>query len=190
MLNPDIVERLSHNAEVETECGKIMDSLEEEECADLRHIARGQAPSPEGRHRLQRRGLVVERPGRPAEIFSPVFERFLRANPGSTTPPPASTFRADFSGTGPPRINDLPVPMSIIERELLRHLYTQRPRPCPKNELADVMIRAEAHDLSEHQVHGHTMKRLEKYFERLRAKLGPERAAHLHHSDTHYWLTE
>jgi hypothetical protein len=88
VMSPTEWVRLADHADVEGECRKIWDSLEVEEQADLRRLARQQAPSAEGLRRLERRGLARAHFNRAPELFSPVFERCLKAILGEGAPAP------------------------------------------------------------------------------------------------------
>jgi hypothetical protein len=189
VLGQNILLKMSDNAEVEAECGKIMDSLEEAERDDLRRLAQVYPPTPDGLRRLMRRGLVHERVGRPPEIFSPVFEHYLQQEPvpeaQSEAPP---RLQLEFLGGGQTRINGSPLALSRVEAILLQHLWANQPRPCPVPDLLTTMRAAEADELPEQRVHGPTLTRLNQYLIRLKEKLGPTLGQHLQTDGQAYWL--
>jgi hypothetical protein len=189
VLGQNIILKMSDNAEVEAECGKIMDSLEEAERDDLRRLAQGYSPTPDGLRRLTRRGLVYERLGRPPEIFSPVFEHYLQQEPvpGVQTEAPPG-FQLEFLGGGQVRINGNPLALGRVEAILLQHLWANQPQPCPVPELLTTMRAAEADEVPEQRAHGPTPTRLAEYLMRLKDKLGPTFGPRLQTDGQAYWL--
>jgi hypothetical protein len=187
VLQSDILDRMRNNPEVEAECGKIMASLEEDERVDVRRLAHGQTPTPDGLRRLERRGLVRSRVGRAPEIFSPVFERVLlqEAAPHAETP---AAFQLEFLGGGQTRLNGQRLTLSRVEAVLLQHLWANQPRPCPLPDLLTTMRAAEADETPEHRAHGPTPARLTHYLTRLKDKLGPTMGQRLQSDGQHYWL--
>jgi hypothetical protein len=170
---------------VRGECRKIVDSLEAEERADLFRIADGQPASADGLRRLERRGLVRQRPGGRLEFFSPVFERALPAPPAAASGPPevgpeilGQPIKIEFTGVGcHVRVAErLVTSLLPPEYEVLRRLAADRPRWCQASELVEVMVRGE-HALPAKAAPGSPIRRLEHYLEQLRAKLGlPEQS--------------
>lgn len=187
VLGQNIIVKMGDNAEVEAECGKIMDSLEDIERTTLRQLAHSQPPAPDGLHRLMRRGLVQERVGRAPEIFSPVFEYYLRAEPSPATETPAA-LQLEFLGGGQTRINGQTLTLTRVEVVLLQHLWANQPKPCPVPDLLTTMRVAEADEAQEHRAHGPTPTRLTQYLTRLKDKLGPALGQRLQTDGLKYWL--
>jgi hypothetical protein len=178
-LTADGWERLASHPDVEGECRKIWDSLEEEEQEDLQRLLLGQTPSADGLRRLDRRGLVRLHLNQPAEFFAPVFERCVGSLLGlSREDPPAAGLEVEFTGVGhQARVNgELVTNLLAPEFEILRCLSAVRPEPCPRLALIESMRNAEQQERSRH-VQGDPLRRLEEYVRQLRAKLGP--AGHL-----------
>jgi hypothetical protein len=177
-LAPDAVERLAAHADIRAECRKILDSLEEQERADLGRIAaRGQAPSSGGLRRLVRRGLVRERFSRSPELLSPVLERALAGGPAVGEGQAASTAglaEVEFIGVGlQVRVKGrLVADLTPPEYEILRCLAQSRPRPCPRAELIPAMLKGEGGKAAR-EAAGSPPRRLEHYLERLKRKLDP-----------------
>lgn len=183
LMSPTEWTRLADHADVEGECRKILDSLEVEEQEDLARLARGQAPSADGLRRLERRGLARAHFSRAPELFSPVFERCLRAilndAPAGPTPaapeaaPPAAA-PVEFLELGRQvrvdghLIGDLLAP----ELELLRCLVSAAPEPCAVLTLIAAMRAGEQQERSG-RVAGDPLRRLDHYLRQLQAKLGP-----------------
>ncbi len=187
VLGQNIIAKMGDNAEVEAECGKIMDSLEDIERLALRQLAHGKTPSPDGLRRLVRRGLVQERVGRAPEIFSPVFEYYLQQETPPQTENPTS-LQLEFLGGGQTRINGQIVALTRVEVVLLQHLWANQPKPCPVPDLLTTMRAAEADEAQEHRAHGPTPARLTHYLTRLKDKLGPAIGPRLQNDGNHYWL--
>lgn len=187
VLGQNIIDKMGNNAEVEAECLKIMDSLEESERATLRQIAQGKTPAPDGLRRLIRRGLVLERVGRAPEIFSPVFEHSLRQKPAEATATSA-TFQFEFLGGGQTRVNGQTVALTRVEIMLLQHLWANQSKPCPVPELFTTMRAAEADEVAVHRAPGPPPIRLSHYMTRLKDKLGPAVGQYLHTNGQAYWL--
>lgn len=187
VLGQNIIAKMGGNAEVEAECGKIMDSLEEAERADLGRLAHGQPPTADGLRRLTRRGLILERVGRAPEIFSPVFEYYLQQE----TPPPTempTALQLEFLGGGQARLNGQTLVLTRVEVVLLQHLWAHQPQPCPVAELLVSMRAAEADEAPEQRAHGPTPTRLTQYLARLKDKLGPSLGQRLQTNGQTYWL--
>jgi hypothetical protein len=170
---PDAIDRLAARADVEADCRKIWDSLEQEERDELARMVQGQLLTPEGQHRLERRGLIRIHLTRPAELFSPIFEKciaaLVREQSALATPP---VF--EFPGDGPQvRVNEeLITKLSMPEYEILRYLHKNSPEVCSFGDLIEVMRLAERGAPAE-GVHGTPMRRLNQYVHQLKAKIGP-----------------
>jgi len=170
LLTPDTLDRLAAHADVEAECHKILDSLEEDERADLRGIVRRETPSADGLRRLQQRGLIHPSLAGSPGIFSSVFERFLRQQFG----PAPESIQIEFPGVGwQVWINgELIVNLNWPEFEILRRLAEKRPQACPIAELIETMRLAER-GKQEDRAQGNPLERLNQYVQQLKAKMGP-----------------
>ncbi len=183
VMSPTEWTRLADHADVEGECRKIWDSLEVEEQADLRHLARQQAPSADGLRRLERRGLARAHFNRAPELFSPIFERCLQAILGegegapaaaATTPASAAAVMVEFLEVGRQvrvdgqLVSDLLAP----ELEVLRCLVSAAPEPCERLILIEAMRLGEQLERSG-KLAGDPLRRLDNYLRQLKAKLGP-----------------
>ncbi len=171
-MSPNGWERLAEHADVEAECGKIWDSLEPEERASLERLLRHEPVPAEDQRRLERRGLVRPHLNRPAELFSPVFEKNLAAVLGLRLP--SDGLSVEFLGAGRQvRVNgNLVTSLLAPELELLRVLAQGQPEPVARVHLIDAMRRGEQTERSD-KLHGDPLRRLEEYMRQLKAKLGP-----------------
>jgi hypothetical protein len=173
-LSPEHWAHLADHADVEGECGKILDSLEPEERADLALLARGAVPSRDGARRLERRGLVRLHLNGRYEIFSPIFERCLDHLVKAQAPSrPPERDEMEFVGIGRQvRVNGSLVTLLAPEYEILRCLTTTRPEPCSRLQLIEAMRLAEHVERSE-KIAGDPLRRLHAYIHQLKAKIGP-----------------
>ena len=171
-------QRLAEHADVEGECRKIWDSLEQEEQEDLGRIVQSQPPSADGLRRLERRGLVRLHVTRPVEIFAPVFERSVAGFLGLSPQATHDALDVEFTGVGrQARVNgELVTTLIAPEFEILRCLAAARPDACSRLALIETMRLAEQVERSG-RVQGDPLSRLEAYVRQLRAKIGP--AGHL-----------
>ena len=168
--------QLTANAEVDDECGKILKSLEEMEQADLGRIAARSTPTDEGLRRLKRRELVRVLSVGP-QVFSPVFEAYLRLKFGVTG---ALTPLEFFDTTHYVRVQDeLITALSWPEYIVLRHLYSRRPQVCRVVDLIEAVRPAEM-GKPEERAQGSSTERLSQYILHIKAKIGPA-AQHIHH---------
>lgn len=175
-LSPDQWAHLADHPDVEGECGKILDSLEPEERADLALVARGQVPSQDGARRLERRGLVRLHLNGRYEIFSPIFERCLGRLVDSQAPSRPADQPVEFVGVGRQvRVNGSLVTLLAPEYEILRCLHATRPEPCSRLKLIEAMRLAEREERSE-KIAGDPLRRLHEYVRQLKAKIGPSGA--------------
>lgn len=184
LMSPTEWTRLADHADVEGECRKILDSLEVEEQADLARLARGQAPTAEGLRRLERRGLARAHFSRAPELFSPVFERCLRAILGGADTGPAAPAAPEAAPPPPATLEFLELGRQVRvdgqlisdllapERELLRALASAAPAPCEVMTLIEAMRRGEQQERAG-RVAGDPLRRLDNYLRQLQAKLGP-----------------
>jgi hypothetical protein len=173
-LSPENWAHLADHADVEGECGKILDSLEPEERADLALLARGEVPSHDGARRLERRGLVRLHLNGRYEIFSPIFERCLGriVEPQAASRPPERD-EMELVGIGHQvRVNGSLITLLAPEYEILRCLTTTRPEPCSHLQLIEAMRLAEHVEHSE-KIAGNPVRRLHAYISQLKAKIGP-----------------
>lgn len=177
-MSADGWQRLAEHADVEGECRKIWDGLEPEEQEDLRRTALGQQPSIDGLRRLERRGLVRLHFSRPAEVFSPIFERCLLAWLGLDGARRAAQavpgVEVEFvEGSRQVRVDgQLVANLLAPEQALLRCLAGAAPAPCSLAMLVQVMREAEQVERPG-RVRGDPLRRLEEYMRQLKAKLGP-----------------
>jgi hypothetical protein len=168
---PDIVERLMHFADVQAACQKIWTSLEPEEQNQLQDVLKRKNISVEDLQHLERRGLMRRRFGTHAEFVSPLLEYFVSGLIGVTPSRESPIKFIEPEGhilVYGRLINNL----TRIEYELLRHLFTQRPRTSPYSELIDIMRSAERREPNV-DLHGNPLRRLEQYIQQIKAKLGP-----------------
>ncbi len=170
---------LADHADVEGECGKIWDSLEPEERADLARVAAGQPPSTDGARRLERRGLLRLRLGGRYELFSPIFARVLPRLAGTAAKEAGRQGAAEqdaaieFVGVGRQvRVNGALVSLLAPEYEILRCLSAAGGEPCARLKLIEAMRLAEQTERSE-KVSGDPLRRLHEYVRQLKARLGP-----------------
>jgi hypothetical protein len=172
-LSAEHWQTLADHADVEGECGKIWDSLEPEERADLARVGRGQTPGLDGARRLVRRGLVRLHLNGRYEIFSPIFERCLVHLTQAAAPSPPADQDVEFVGLGRQvRVNGALVTLLAPEYEILRCLTAARPEPCTRLQLIEAMRLAEQTERSA-KIAGDPLRRLHEYVRQLRAKIGP-----------------
>jgi|GEM_PF-586775 len=178
VMSPSEWVRLADHADVEGECRKIWDSLEVEEQADLRRLARQQPASADGLRRLERRGLARAHFNRAPELFSPVFERCLKtiigdAGEGQAAPPPPAA-EVEFLELGRQVRVDGQLVTNLLapEYEVLRCLAAAAPEPCEMLTLIEAMRLAEQQERAG-KLHGDPLRRLDNTLRQLKAKLGP-----------------
>lgn len=161
---------LAAQAAIDDECNKIMDSLEEDEKIALYHIARCESPQADVLRRLRRRGLI--HPGIDG-VFSPVFDAFLRGQGESARSP----VHIEFTGNGwQVRVSgELIDNLTWPEFEVLQALCQKRGQVCTYEELLDA-VRVPERATEEDRVMGKPLERLNRYVQRLRARLGPAAA--------------
>lgn len=172
--NPGSLETLTAtqllvNGDVESECEKIMSSLEAEECEALYLCARHATPAPGTLRRLTRRGLLRQLTFGQPQIFSPVFEAYLRQGQGPSAEHPVLEF---ISARHQVRVNGQAVSgLTWPEYEILNQLYENRPQSCRFSELIEVMRPAEIGRPND-RAQGNPLERLTQYVLQIRAKLG------------------
>lgn len=177
--------QLTANAEVDDECSKILKSVEEVEQADLGRIAARATPTDDGLRRLKRRELVrVHSVG--SQVFSPVFEAYLRLKFGVTS---ALTPLEFFDATHYVRVQDqLITSLSWPEYIVLRHLYSRRPQVCHAAELIEAVRPAEMGKPEERAL-GSSAERLSQYILHIRAKIGSA-GQHIHREPDGYRFSQ
>jgi hypothetical protein len=160
--------QLLTNADIEDECSKILNSLEDEEREDLGRIATRTTPTADGLQRLKRRGLILMSPSGTPQVFAPVFDAYLRQQYG-----PQDSVVMEFLGTSRQvRINNqLVTGLNWPEYEILRYLYNHRPNACRLNELYETMRPPELGRPND-RAQGNPVERLARYVAQIRAKLG------------------
>ena len=169
---------LADDPEVDAECRRIWDSLEPEERADLGRVRLDplRVPTAEGLRRLERRGLVQQRPGRSPELFSPVFERCLATWADSAPTEPAAPITPTIELVGPGRqvrvAGTQTTTLLAPEYEILKCLLATQPTPCGRVTLIEAMRQGEQVERSERAT-GNPVRRLAAYVQLLRGKLGP-----------------
>jgi hypothetical protein len=177
--------QLTANAEVDDECSKIMKSVEEIEQADLGRIAARSTPTDDGLRRLKRRELVRVLSVGP-QIFSPVFESYLRLKFGVTG---AITPLEFFDATHYVRIQDqLITSLTWPEYIVLRHLYSRRPQVCRAADLMEAVRPAEM-GRPEERAQGSSAERLSQYILHIKAKIGPA-GQHIHREPDGYRFSQ
>jgi hypothetical protein len=173
--NPGALETLTaaqllDNGDVEAECGKIMSSLEDEEREALHACVQQAAPPPGTQRRLTKRGLLRQSPYGPVQVFSPVFDAYLRQSQPDNAHRPLLEFVDNVRHV---KVNGQVVTgFTWPEYEVLKYLYQHRPHPCSPTDLIEVMRPAEISRPTD-RGQGSPLIRLSQYVLELRAKLGP-----------------
>jgi hypothetical protein len=184
LLVPEGIDRLAANPDVQDECDKILNSLDEES-NDLRRIILREGSSADGLRRLQTRGLIRPSLSGAPGIFSPVFETYLRRRYESAPERISIEFREDdwqvvVNGEV---IRNLVGP----EYDILRCMWEKRPQPCTITELIEAMLPGER-GLPGSKAQGNPLQRFGKYMQELRAKIGHEAAQHIRQDGDRYWI--
>ena len=139
LTTPDAIATLSSHRNVVPECAIIWSSLEHREQKELLALARGEPPTGEGLRRLQRKGILYDNPGRPPEIFSPLFADFvyrkMLAQPDTVILNPTTR-----EVTLPGRTVKLPEGAPV---RLFARLYASRGANVARTELVQAMMEAE-----------------------------------------------
>lgn len=177
--------QLTANAEVDDECTKLLKSVEEAEQTDLGRIAARATPTDEGLRGLKRRELVRVLSVGP-QIFSPVFEAYLRLKFGVTS---ALTPLEFLDAPHYVRVQDqLVTNLSWPEYVILRHLYSRRPQICRVADLVEAMRPAESGQPDERAAGG-PGDRLHQYILQVKAKIGPA-GEHIHREPEGYRFSQ
>ncbi|MGB8646296.1 MAG: AAA family ATPase [Anaerolineae bacterium] len=149
-LAPNLMDLLARNAEVWEECGKIWDSLEEQEQTTVAMIAQGKTPAEEGLRPLRRKGLVCPAPTGGVQLFTPLFAEYALGQASESESGSAALFQEDGTLTLDPGSKRLSIngrivgPFPFAEFETLRYIYDRRPRVCNRHELLEHLKRMEA----------------------------------------------
>jgi hypothetical protein len=173
-LKPDMLEtvkpsELAAKPDVAEECGKIVNSLEDEQAELVRLISR-QPPTEAGLRRLRTRQLVRAESLTP-QIVSPVLEAYLYRKHGIA---PAAVVLDFIDASHQVRVNGQPVKsLNWPEYELLKYLYFHRPQTCHLNEILPAIHAAEKAYLHNRTDMGKPAQRVHNYILQIRAKLGP-----------------
>lgn len=171
MNAPDIVQQLIRFADVQAACQKIWTSLEPEEQNQLQDVLRRTNISMDDLQHLKQRGLMRLRFGTYAEFMSPLMEQFVGGLLGVI--PSREPLIEFIEPNAHVRVwGQVMTNLTRVEYEILRHLFTQRPRVCTYIELIEVMRLAERREPMV-SVHGKPLQRLEQYIQQIKAKLGP-----------------
>ena len=143
-LDPNFVDYLNDKRVVYDESGKIWDSVESDERADLISLAAGHAPSGEGIPPLLTKGIVVRDPVMGLTIFSPLFALFVagtvrRRAPAVATPVLPVVYKFNASN-GSVRVGDRSIQLAPIEAELFNFLMQRCDRPVEANEMVPLLM--------------------------------------------------
>jgi hypothetical protein len=170
VMAPDILNQLCDQADVESECRKVWDSLESEERDDLRRIIARAQPTPEGLRRLIRRGLVRFRVGAEPECVSPLLAQFVSRAPVAVRAAPSPLELTGREGEVR-AYGQLISGLTRPEYDLLRYLMFKRGQTCTHAELLEVMFVAERTDPAA-RLRTPPPERVMQYLANLKSKLG------------------
>lgn len=168
LTSPDLLEELRGHRDIEPECIKIWESLEQNEIDDLLALVRRGWPIGNGVHQLERKGLIWRRLDGAYDIFSPVFADFVRsALPEGHISIELVPERHEVWIEGR-KINSL----ERIEYQLFACLYHHRGQTVSRQELIKEMIRAETGGRVSDRPTGPPERRLESYMSEVKLKIG------------------
>lgn len=164
ILASDLIEKLRGHKEVEPECLKIWESLEEDETTDLLALASRHKPMGEGLRSLQRKGIIRQRSDGAYDLFSSLFFNFVR----ETWAEERFTIRL-IPGQKTVRIGNRVInDLNEIEHRLFACLYEHQGTSVTRQDLIREMIEEEAgHPIFP----GRPERRLDSYMTEIKHKV-------------------
>lgn len=155
MPDENMADYLFRKQLIYAECKKIWQSLEPDEHADLAALVRGTKPEGSGLNPLQKKGLIRKRNDSAFDLFSPLFDRFVREEIGASAAQPSKAAAPASNTSAAPNVtfdasnytvivNGRPIQLKRVEADLFDYLFANRARACSLGELLTVMVRHEA----------------------------------------------
>ncbi len=185
LLSPRLIQDLRGHKDVEPECGKIWESLEEEEKRELQALASQSGPLGVAVRPLERKSLIRRRLlDGTFDIFSPVLADFVRgALPGGRVTIKLAPEQHQVLVEG--RTYDL----TSVEYQLFDYLNDLRGRVVSRQKLIKVMIEAEQTIKTPH-VPGNPEHRLDSHMDGIRRKINVSGEYIIREPDGRYRLVD
>ncbi len=175
LLSPGLIQDLRGNKDVEPECGKIWESLEEEEKRELQALASQSGPLGVAVRRLERKSLIGRRLlDGTFDIFSPVLADFVRGTlPGGRVTIELMPEQRQVWVEGRV-VNDL----DKVEYHLFACLYRRRGQPVPRQEMIKTMVDTE---VDRRRFPGRPEQRMDAYMTEVKRKIDTDKQAYIIH---------
>lgn len=175
LLSPDLIEKLRGHKDVEPECVKIWESLEEDETANLEALVKRRGPISKSIRQLEAKGLVRYRLlDGTYDIFSPIFEDYVRGTlPGGRIPIELVSDRREVWVEGR-LVGDL----DKVEYHLFACLYHSRGQPVAQPDLVREMIDVET---DRRRFPGRPEQRLDAYMAEVKRKIDTAHREYIMH---------